>query len=178
MSNLQPIVIYRALGGFVADCVPEERHDDSWVITEHPVEQGSTISDHVYKLPATLTLTYLWDFYSQNVSKSQSYLKDQYQKLLNIQAPDANGNVTPFSVFTGKRSYTNMLVASMSVATDRNTENMLSMRITCKEVILVGTSLVQLSNVANQKLTSGVTPRGDVPAVATNTAVNYLNGGS
>ncbi len=64
----------RSMGTFVADCVVEERHDDSWVITEHPVEQGSVISDHIYKLPATVTLSYLWSMASPlNTASSQAF---------------------------------------------------------------------------------------------------------
>ena len=121
----EPVTISRYMSVFVADCVPEERHDDTWIITDHPVEQGSTISDHVYKLPARVTLTYVWSFYAQNINGSQTFLRDLYAQLLSIQAIVPGQVLTPFSINTGKRLYQNMLVESMQVTTDKNTENML-----------------------------------------------------
>ena len=39
----------RSIGGFTADVTIEERHEDSLVVTQHPVETGSSIADHAYK---------------------------------------------------------------------------------------------------------------------------------
>lgn len=40
--------------------VIEENHRDEIVITDHPVESGSRVSDHFYKLPAEVTIRCAW----------------------------------------------------------------------------------------------------------------------
>lgn len=148
------VTFQRSLSTFVADCVVEERHDDSWVITDHPVEQGTTVSDHVYKLPAKVMLTYVWSMLSRagaptnpsNTAKSITFLQKLYTQLLQIQAASASGIVSPFSVYTGKRVYPSMLVENMAVTTDAKNENVLSIRISCKELIVVTTQTTVLLN--------------------------------
>jgi hypothetical protein len=39
-----------------ADAVVEEKSIDQLDITDHPIEEGATISDHAYKLPSQVTL--------------------------------------------------------------------------------------------------------------------------
>jgi hypothetical protein len=58
--------------------------------------------------------------------------KDIYAKFLALQA-----SAVPFDVFTGKRSYTNMLIADMTTVTDKTTENALYLRLRLKEIIIV-----------------------------------------
>lgn len=151
----------RAIGAFTAQVTVSEQHQDDLQITDHPVEQGSTISDHAYMLPATVTITAMWSNSPSDssilnglvrgvtgtVSGSQSLLtgnsasqvKDIYAKLLELQS-----SRIPFDVYTGKRFYKNMMVQRMSVATDKSTENVLSVSITCRQVIIVGTRTVSV----------------------------------
>jgi hypothetical protein len=146
----------RSMSTFVADCVVEERHDDSWVIPDHPVEQGTTVSDHVYKLPAKLMLTYVWSMLSRdgaptnpsNAAKSITFLQQLYQQLLLVNSASATGIVSPFSVYTGKRVYPFMLLENLAVTTDPKTENVLAIRASCKELIVVTTQTVMLNSAA------------------------------
>jgi hypothetical protein len=45
---------------FVPDATIEEVHSDEMEITEHPVEQGTVISDHAFKRPSELIVTAAW----------------------------------------------------------------------------------------------------------------------
>lgn len=45
---------------FIPQVAIEEDHHDTMTITSHPVEFGSSISDHAFKQPAELTLKYGW----------------------------------------------------------------------------------------------------------------------
>jgi hypothetical protein len=156
-TSTQPtaITFKRSMSTFVADCVVEERHDDSWVITDHPVEQGTTVSDHVYKLPAKVVLTYVWSMLSRvsttkpNNKTSTTFLQQLYQQLLQIQAANAAGIVSPFSVYTGKRVYQSMLLENLMVTTDAKNENVLSIRASCKELIMVSTTQPNSGTPAN-----------------------------
>lgn len=45
---------------FVPDATIEEVHSDDLEITDHPVEQGTAISDHAFKRPSELIVTAGW----------------------------------------------------------------------------------------------------------------------
>jgi hypothetical protein len=45
---------------FVPDATIEEVHSDDLEITDHPVEQGTVISDHAFKRPSELIITAGW----------------------------------------------------------------------------------------------------------------------
>lgn len=45
---------------FVPDATIEESHNDELELTDHPVEQGATITDHAFKRPAELIVTAGW----------------------------------------------------------------------------------------------------------------------
>jgi hypothetical protein len=76
---------------------------------------------------------------------SQS-LSQVYQNLLNLQT-----NGMPFTVNTLKRSYPNMLLATLGVTTDKKTENTLAITASFQEVIIVpiGSANVPVSQLAN-----------------------------
>lgn len=167
-----------ALGPIVAQVVIEERHHDELQITEHPVEQGASIADHAFKMPAEVVIRCGWSnspsassgligravglgaalggkpvgvlaaipgtvAAAQSLFKGndQSQVKRLYQQLLQLQE-----SRSLFDVLTGKRQYTNMLLKSLSVDTDRDSENILMVVATCRQVIIVATQVVSVSN--------------------------------
>lgn len=143
-SPIQPtgiIPIIRSVGGITPDITIEESHQDQLVITDHPVEQGATISDHAYKLPAQVMVTYGWTPGGPtNASLASDFLNTLYAKILAIQTA-----VSLFQVFTGKRIYNNMLMQGVTLTTDKNTENALVVRMLCREIPLVQTRTVVVS---------------------------------
>lgn len=148
----------RSLGVFVPDCVVDETHTDDLVITQHPVERGSPITDHAYKQPEELRVTYAWS--NSNISAiadfSENYCKRVYQSLLELQA-----SCVPIEVVTGKRTYTDMLIAGMTTTTNRETEYMLSVTIFLKKINLVSTQLVDLPPQENHAQPSTTAPVQD-----------------
>jgi hypothetical protein len=145
----------------IADAVIEEEGDDEVVVTDHPVEQGSTISDNAYILPARLSVVYGWSAGSpQNTGQDSSFLKTLYQQFITL-AQQRIG----CSVYTGKRVYTNMLVTGVSLKTDKETENCVFVRVRFKQILLASVTTVPLTNSAQQSLpqqTSGTTNQGTV----------------
>jgi len=138
----------------IADAVIEERHEDELVITEQPVAQGATITDHAFKLPAKLDLTYGWSAGSpQNASQDYDFLKNLYQQILGLQVSRAL-----CQVFTGKRLYQNMLVKAISLTTDRETENSLVVRVTMQEALIANTQQVSSTPAAVQQLPQSTGP--------------------
>jgi hypothetical protein len=120
----------RAIGAFHATVTIEESSNDSLEITQHPVQQGATITDHAFVKPSTLSLKIGW-------TDDDAPLAETYQNLLTLQALRE-----PFDVVTGKRAYTNMLMEFLDVTTDKETENILAVSMGLREVILTAVEVV------------------------------------
>lgn len=134
MSDLVSISPRRSIGGLVAQITVEEHHDDELEISEHPVEQGPDVTDHSFKRPSTLSIRCAWSNSSENAAGNDAYVRDIYQQLLDLQATRQ-----PLEVITGKRAYSAMLIRSLSVTTDAQTEYALFADVGLREVILVET---------------------------------------
>lgn len=161
----------RAIGPFATQVTIEEIGHDELQITDHPVEIGAMITDHAFKRPAEVVIkcgfsnsslaslvTQVAGIISLATSGSVgplNYAKLVYQQMLSLQATRA-----PFTVVTGKRTYKNMLMKSISVQTDEKTENILMVSVHCREVILVGTQTTQIGQNSN-----GTTPTPLHPAI-------------
>jgi hypothetical protein len=163
-DQAQPVVvvIQRFLATYVADCVVEEQHEDNLQITDHPVEQGSVVSDHAYKLPAELTLRYIWSMgSSQNTGGSQNFLRSMYQAMLLLQsnptAPQGQ-RVSLFSVATGKRTYENMVLRGIDCTTDDKRENILELTLRCKEIIFAVTTTTSITSASQQQQPNKTAP--------------------
>lgn len=137
-----PLVkLIRSIAGITPDITIEEEHQDQLVITDHPVELGATISDHAYDLPSEVLITYGWTPSGPtNSGFSASFLNDLYKKILAVKSAK-----TLFQVFTGRRIYTNMLLQSVTLTTDKTTEQALVVRMLCRQIILVQTRIVVVS---------------------------------
>lgn len=147
-SVISPVSIKlpRSIGTITFDATVEERHEDQWVMTDQPVEVGSTITDHIYKMPCTLDITAVTAMGStQNKTQDSSFLKTLYTSLLNL-----GGALLP--VQTGKRIYQNMAVRGLRIDTDRRTENVLSVQISLQEILLATTTLVSTTPASSQTM--------------------------
>lgn len=162
----------RSIGLLIPNAVFEESHVDQLEITEHPVEYGSKISDHAYRVPSEITIHFGWSnspnessLLSTGLKLASSLspalgaaaaivgaveslagsdkLKGIYKELLRMQA-----DRELFSIETGKRSYANMLLQTLSVVTNQRSENSLICTAVCKEVLMAYTTTVTLGTVA------------------------------
>lgn len=164
----------RSVGTFTAPATVEELHHDEIDITDHPVELGASISDHAFRRPSELRIRCAWSnspavslpttalpigamsdamqaimgtAYQVAVALSgnggQDIIQETYANLYKLQQSFA-----PFDVVTGKRKYSNMLMRSLMVHTDQKTENILSVVMECREVIIATTQLLTLPNAA------------------------------
>jgi hypothetical protein len=112
----------------------EEDHRDETAITQHPVDSGAVMSDHIYLLPPTVKLRLGWSNADPQAS-AVTYILDTYAALLQLK-----NNRKLFTVFTGKRLYNNMFVKSLAVPT--NPMNEWSMIADCElqQLLLVNTA--------------------------------------
>lgn len=175
----------RRIGLIVPSVVISEKHSDTLEITEHPVEIGAAVSDHAYKRPSELvmqvgfagggSLLDLLDTTSVGLSTGLSPT-EVYQNLLDLQS-----SRVPFDVVTGKRSYTNMLIRGMEVTTDSATENVLSVVLTLRELIITSTTTTQVaakSDMTEGANTSAVQNSGVKTPVQANVSIlSQLTGG-
>lgn len=130
-----------------------ESSSDVLEITQHPVQQGATIADHAFVKPNQLSVQIQFAeagitdnlsaganalfFGSQKTNVANGSLRETYQKLLDLQA-----SRTPFSIVTPKRIYNSMLFTTLSVTTDKKSENVLSVSASFQQVIIVSVTTV------------------------------------
>jgi hypothetical protein len=117
----------RSFGGIQGYCTITENAVDAIEITQQPVQQGASIADHAFKKPVSFSMQI--QFQASLFGQSLAQI---YQSLLTLQS-----SFQPFSVITPKRTYGNMLFASLGMTTDKKTENVLSIAASFQEVILV-----------------------------------------
>lgn len=145
----------RNIGGLVANVVVEEVSTDQLAITQHPVEKTADITDHAYPLPPILRVRL---GYSPSGSGSAGAngdipnagdpvpLQSTYQQYLDMQS-----NRELLEVQTGKRLYEDMLIRTITMVTDVDTENALLLELELQHVILVDTQTVQVPQNSVQK---------------------------
>ncbi len=162
----------RAISIIIPDVVISEKHTDVLEITEHPVERPTSasdgasasgaafIADHAYRRPSEVVMevgfagggslldSSLLDTTKIGLSAGTSP-KEIYQQLLDLQR-----SRLPFDVTTGTRKYSNMLIRSLDVTTDKHSENVLMAVITLREVIFTQTQSITVASKEN--MTQGV----------------------
>lgn len=124
----------------IPDVVVFEQHEDEMIVTEHPVERGAPIADHAYKKPEVLSVRFGWSDSSSLLNQAVNLsilsglnsITDVYAKLL-----EEMEKGTLFDVSTGKRQYTDMIITSLQVKTEEETETSLIVDITFQKVRLV-----------------------------------------
>lgn len=138
----------RKVGQITMEVVISESTNDTLTITKQPVQQGASITDHAYKEPTALSMTahlkdgsILGSLAALNPfgSGTAGGLSKLYEELLDLQS-----SRVPFDVITPKRIYHNMLMSSLGVTTDKQTENILAVSMSFQEVILVSVVTTQV----------------------------------
>lgn len=169
----------RSIGGLYMDVTVEESHTDELEITEHPVEQGAAVTDHAYLKPAQVTIKAGVSDSTVGKAGDIEGVGDRrsvqaYQALLDLQ-----GTREPFDVVTGKRVYRNMLIKSLGVTTEKNTENVISFSAELRQVILVSVRAVAIPRRRRKHAKTGdVTNKGQVQAEPKRSGLSKLFGRS
>jgi hypothetical protein len=175
----------RSIGGIIANATLEEIHSDDLEITEHPIDQGASVTDHAYMRPREVMIRFGFSnsqgsggaYSNAGLPTLPSVLSGSgaeqvdatYQKLLAMQATRQLINV-----FTARRKYSNMLIKSMKVTTNKETENALIVEAVFRQVILVTAQVATISappaNQTKKKETSLTDDKGSVSLATANTA--------
>lgn len=123
----------RKIGSIDVNVVINENTSDELEITQQPVQEGAMIADHAFKKPTVFSMNI---YFRDNLTTS---FKDIYQELLDLQE-----SRVPFDITTPKRIYENMLLKSLGMTTDKNTENTLSIQAGFQEVLIVQVSVASV----------------------------------
>jgi hypothetical protein len=132
----------RAIGTIIPDIVTEELNRDESVITDHPVDTGTAISDHVFDLPSQVEMRC---GFSNSTAQTEGYVQAVYQEFLALRATRQ-----PFNVTTGKRQYSNMLIRSLAVQTDASSEFALNITVGLREIIIASTQATAATSATSQ----------------------------
>lgn len=119
------------VGTLIPDVSVRELHTDALVITDHPVEVGAAISDHAFLMPKRLELQIGW---SDASAGYVGYSREQYDALRALQAMRE-----PFTVYTIKRRYRNMLPELIVEDTTERTAEAAVLIVRLREVIITST---------------------------------------
>lgn len=116
---------------FFADVTSSQTHDFEWAVTQNPIESGSTINDHVRKMPDKLQVTgFITDtplFPPTPIFANRA--QSEFQKLLSF----ANER-EPVFVATSVRVYSDMIITRLSVSRDQNTGGAIPVSISLQEI--------------------------------------------
>jgi hypothetical protein len=129
-----------AIGPVPIDCVLREKHSSTIEITEIPIETGAKVTDHAVVNPKKLSL---------EVADGQATAS--FNALVRFQE-----SRVPFTVVSGLKVYTNMLIKSIDADRDASFSRVLRAMVDLQEVIIVGTSYA-----ADPGGSGGSTPRGN-----------------
>ncbi len=132
------------IGVLTLDASLEETHTSASEVTEHPVEVGTNISDHIRRLPETLEINGVVTNHPLFLSPSDTApspiqgdnlglsdrVKAAYDKLKQIH--DAG---TVVRVVTSLRDYTNMAITGFSVIRNALNGEVLNATISMREIL-------------------------------------------
>ena len=123
----------RSIGNIVPDVVIDEMNRDTGVLTQHPVETGTPVSDHYYTMGPLYEVRCGWS--DASPQGGPGYIDDVYRQLQKLMATHK-----PFDVTSGKRQYTNMMFLSLAVRTDIESEYALMVSAVMQKCIMVDVS--------------------------------------
>lgn len=122
------------------DCTVTENHSNSVTVTEHPVEEGSAITDHAQREPDDLTLNGIIsdqpillnaaENLQPSVAGGDPKLRAQqaYDEFLRLQR-----EFSLLQIATELRDYQNMMITGIAVTRDKSKRNILDIGLTLRE---------------------------------------------
>ncbi len=160
----------RTIGTLMPNVAVEEVHHDTAVLTQHPTETGSPVTDHVFIMPQIVELRWAW---SDSFVGAVGYANEVYQALLALQQTRKG-----FPISTAKRQYENMQIVSLTAKTDIETPNALLPIAVCQQIIQVDVQTTAGTTSPNTDGNSGVgNTATDKPSASDLAAANAANSG-
>lgn len=128
------------IGSLELDATLSEQHQGDVDVTDHPVERGANISDHARSKPEVVTLEGLITNTPISGGFDPTRAAKAYAELLSLK--DAGDLLT---VVTSRRSYSDMVLTSLSTPVDARTGQALRFSATLKQVRVVSSQTVKVT---------------------------------
>lgn len=132
----------RQIAEFTPTIVTEETITDASETTDHPIEDGSSISDHVIIKPVTCSM----EVYFNDDSLMGFTPKEIYQMILALR-----DSMEPFTVVLGKRTIENVVFTNIVNHTNQDSEYVLHLSLEFKQLKLVTLEVVEIATPEGQK---------------------------
>jgi len=179
----------RKIGGIAIDGVIEETTDRSVRITEHPVEDATTISDHVIRVPlkysmegvitdtplATEAITGIIDSVSGVFGKSEESGQTRSQQIYTelVKLLEAKEII---EIQSSLQLYKDLVFESISVKQDKDRARSIHFSATFKQVIIVKSASTEVDarNISDEKDKAGygaIVVKGEAPITQASGAI-------
>ena len=119
----------RSLGGLTFTVTISEAEKETARLTDYPVEDGATLSDHVILAPKEVTVKI-----GQGVDEAETDPRDKLEELRELMEKRE-----PMELYTGKSYYPSMIITAINTATDSKSETVLLTTVTLREVRIAET---------------------------------------
>lgn len=131
----------RSLGGLTFTVTISEAEKQIAKMTDYPVEDGVSYSDHVILAPREVTVQV-----GQGVDESETDPRDKLDKLRELMTTRE-----PIELYTGKSYYKSMIITSISTTTDARTETVMIASVTLREVRIAQTQAAAVPVIPKKK---------------------------
>jgi hypothetical protein len=151
VKSVQPVTVgvgvTSVTTAYVFDTAMNIEHDQEGVVTNNPVQTGTSLNDHFYLLPMRVTAeigmsdsmqSYTIGQFSGSTSRSVS----AYQTLLTIQASRTPVSIATRLATTGISSYATMMIVSIRAQEDKDTRFSGKFWVTFQQIITANLSIV------------------------------------
>jgi len=153
------------ISGFIFDVSFKEEYSFSNQITQHPVQSGANINDHVYRQPVKITfdlgvsdclasvVSGTFSSYSSRSASAFIVLEEWWNQatVLDVSC-NISGCVLPFY---------NMIISELSITKDKNTHHAIRANVTLQQVVVTNAVSVGVSLQSSDTQTTNETISGN-----------------
>jgi hypothetical protein len=159
----------KSIGGFVIDVFREEKYNFTADVTDIPIEEGDTASDHVVNRPCEIRISafignaefVVFDT-PQQTGDPKERIRAAYYELLRLK-----NEGQPLTLVTGLASFPNMVIVSFEISRDVETGSDLPFDMTFKEIRVTKSEVVGINVKPNLSSSDQVTPAANYGVAAT-----------
>lgn len=148
MSVTKTMIVSPTHGRFVFDAVFSTEHRLNITTTQHPVQQGASISDHAYIEPDEVSIEIGMTDAAITAGES-SHSVNAYNQLRAI-AEERQ----PVTLVTRLHTYTNMVITSLSAPDDNTTMNALKASIYFQKINIVSVATMKVQQTVSGSQTT------------------------
>lgn len=133
------------LGEIVVDAFVNETHSFSSEITEHPIESGGPIVDHVHQMPFCLSIDGIISNTPMSLTgltafdSAKRYIEGDHNDFATVafeKIEDLFGKREPITIVTSLKTYHNMVLESLSIERGGGAQECLRFSCTAKQIKL------------------------------------------